>query len=93
MIMKKQIEKIRQWIATEPVEQESQKHTIDIVPAWLFRNLVPVLLTALAINLAIIFITPAEYSESLWFRLKDPLSLGLAYLIFKIFKSVCRHPA
>lgn len=93
--MKKQIEKILQWIAEEPVEQKPQKTAIDLAiektMSWLLHNLVPVLLITLAIDLTIMFTSPMEVAMSRWFWLKTPLSIAVAYLICKFFKSICRH--
>ena len=96
--MKKQIEKLRQWIADEPTDSEIQKNSIDTAVEsalswWLLHNLVPVLLMALAIDLTIMFTVPVEVTMSRWFWVKDPVSIGVAYLICKLFNSVCRHPA
>ena len=95
--MRKQIEKFKQWIENEPDEQEPQEDPIGKavyrVMSWLLRNLVPVLLISFVIDVTIIFTTPVEYTESLWFRLKDLASIGIAYLIYKLFKIlayVCR---
>lgn len=95
--MKKQIEKIQQWIAAEPVEQEPQRTAIDLaierILFWSLNNLVPVLLIALTIDLTIMFTSPMEVAMSRWFWIKDPVSIVVAYLICKLFKSVCRHPS
>lgn len=95
--MKKQIEEILQWIAEEPVEQEPQKTSIDLAVEralfWLLNNLVPVLLIALAIDLIIMFTLPVEAAMSRWFWIKDPVSIGVAYLMCKLFKTICCHPA
>ena len=95
--MGKQIEKFKQWIVNDPVEQEPQEDPIDKAVnralSWLLRNLIPVLLISLVIDVTIIFTTPIEYTESLWFRLKDLASIGIAYLIYKLLKIlayVCR---
>lgn len=93
--MEKQIEKLRQWIADEPTDSEIQENSIDTAVesalSWLLHNLVPVLLMALTINLTIMFTSPMEVAMSRWFWLKTPLSIAVAYLICKFFKSICRH--
>lgn len=95
--MGKIFEKIEKWIADEPVEQGSQKTSIDLAVesalSWLLNNLVPVLLIALAIDLTIIFTSSIGVTMSRWFWIKDPVSIGVAYLISKLFTSICRHPA
>lgn len=95
--MKKQIEKLRQWIADEPTDSEIQENSIDTAVksalSWLLHNLVPVLLIALAIDLTIMFTVPVEVAMSRWFWLKGPISIIVAYLISKLFTSICRYPA
>lgn len=95
--MKKQIEKLRQWIADEPTDSEIQENSIDTAVesalSWLLHNLVPVLLMALAIDLTIMFTVPVDVTMSRWFWIKAPVSIAVAYLICKLFKSVCRHPS
>lgn len=95
--MKTQIEKLRQRIAEEPTESCTQKKPLDIaierVLHRLLRYLVPVLLTALVIDLTILFASPVEYAMSRWFWLKGPISIIVAYLICKLFKPLCRHVA
>lgn len=64
----------------------------DIVFLWIFRNVMPVLLIALLINIVIIFAVPAEVTMSRWFCLKDPLSIALGFIIAKatrfLFKGI-----
>ncbi len=95
--MKKQIEKIRQRIAEEPTESGTQKKPLDIamerVLHRLLRYLVPVCLIAVVINLTIMFTAPVEVTVSRWFWLKEPISIGAACLICKLFKPLCRHVA
>lgn len=95
--MGKRIEKIRQWISDEPAELETQQTSIDKAIGGaisrLYRSVVPILMIALAIDLIIMFTVPVEVTMSQWFWLKSPLSIFVAYLIGKLFKSHCRHPA
>lgn len=95
--MKKQIEKIRQSIADESVEQEPQEISIDLavvkIMSWLLHNFLPAIFLALAIDLTIMFTVPVEVAMSRWFWIKDPVSIGTAYLICKLSKLICRHSA
>ena len=59
---------------------------------WLMRNLVPVLLISLVIDITVIFIVPMEYTMEWWFRLKDVFSFICAILIFhlpQIIRYIC----
>lgn len=93
--MAKQIEKIKHWIIAEPPDLETQKTSIDIAVertvTWLLGNLVPILLISLIIDVTIIFITPVDLSTSRWLWLKAPISIGLAYLICRLFRSIRRQ--
>lgn len=84
-------------MADKSTGSEIQENSIDTAVesalSWLLHNLVTVLLIALAIDLTIMFTVPVEVTMSRWFWVKDPVSIGVAYLICKLFKSVCRHPA
>ena len=85
--MEKPIEKIKQWIADEPLDWEIPKTPFDTMAesalSRMFHYLAPVLLTALAIDLAVMFAAPVETTKTRWFWLKEPLSIGLAYLVYR----------
>lgn len=97
--MKRQFEKIALWIEEDPNELEAQKSgetgrlesAIESGLSWMMSNVVPVLLIALIINLAIMFTVPVKITMAQWFWLKDPISLGLGYILFISFKRVYRH--
>lgn len=93
--MEKRMEKIRQWIAEDPTELETYQTSVDIAIEdaikLSLRNVVPILMIALVIDMTIMFIVPIESTMSRWFWLKTPLSIAVAYLICKFFKSICRH--
>lgn len=63
---------------------ESQSGIVsDEVFKWLFRNILPILLCALSINLFTMFTIPVEATMSKWFWLKDPLSIIIGYVVVR----------
>lgn len=49
----------------------------------IFRSLIPFLMLALAIELTIIFGSPEELIFSRWYKLKDVVSVMLAYVVYR----------
>lgn len=89
--MGKQIERLQKW-AMKLIEDDSHVSEareeydnlmLDEFFRWLFRNVLPVLVLALIINLTIMFIVPIEETMSKWFWLNDILSISLGYFLFK----------
>lgn len=89
--MNKQIERLQKW-AMKLIEDDSHISEareeyddlmLDEFFRWLFRNVLPVLVLALIINLTIMFTVPIEVTMSKWFWLKDILSIALGYFLVK----------
>ncbi len=89
--MSKQLERLQKW-TTKFIEDDShiseagEKHDdlmLDEFFRWLFRNVLPVLVLALVINLTIMFTVPIEVTMTKWFWLKDILSIALGYFLVK----------
>ena len=74
---------------SEPVKNtDNQLHTaLTKVFRYLFYKILPVLVSALVINLTIMFTAPYEVAFSEWFWLKDPVSLVTGYILVKVFNS------
>lgn len=64
------------------METQSGK-VIDEVFKWLLRNILPILICALTINLFIMFTIPVGATMSKWFWLKDLLSIIIGYVIVR----------
>lgn len=91
--LKEKLKKIsRKWEANEPAAPDPVIAAIDRVVGsalrWLMRNVVPVLLISLVIQVAILFYSPVELHEGPWSRAVSLLSVPAAYLIFRLFKSL-----
>ena len=90
--MKEQIDNLRKSLETWISEDNSIENSVEINNdplddmiekdlSWCLHHLCPFLIIALAIDLTIIFTMPRQIALSGWFWLKDPLSLGIAWLI------------
>ena len=76
----------------EEVEESRFNIMIRQVFQWLFRNLLPLLLLVLVINVTLMFVAPVEISMSIWFWMKDLFTIVACYAIFRIFRSLsCRN--
>lgn len=86
--MERTIEAIKKWMIAESFDSERQNNQflegIISLLSWTLRNMVPVILIALAIEIVIMLASPIKIAMSEWFWVKDPLSLVISYLIFRI---------
>lgn len=58
---------------------------MDKVFPWIFRNVMPVLIIGLMIDIIIMFSVPVETTMTSCFWLKDPISLCMGFLIVRVF--------
>lgn len=58
---------------------------MDKVFPWIFRNVMPVLIIGLMIDITIMFSVPVENAMSSRFWLKDSLPLCLGFLLVRVF--------
>lgn len=91
--MKKRIEN---WLEdfdspnSEPASYSKMDDVIGGALQWSVRNLLPILLLALALNLLILFTLPMEMTMLKWFWLKDPLSITVAFILFRFCRKCVR---
>lgn len=91
--MKKQIEDWLTDSGSENAESAAGSKinvSMERVLRWMFFNLTPVLMIAQAINLLIIFNAPIEMTMSSWFCFKDPLSIAVAFILFRYCRKFLR---
>ena len=90
--MKEQIDKFKKslktWITgdnsavnSDEMDNDPLFTMIEKDLSWCLHHLCPFLIIALTIDLVITFTMPRQIVFSGWFWLKDPLSLGFAWLI------------